>query len=177
MLNNVFPNFFSTGRNASFRTGLDAEINTRSVNQLCVSGCLCVCVCVCVCVSVSVCLCVCVCVCVCVCLCVCVSVCVRVCVRACVRVCVCCLGAVSKLRRPEAPDLGLVSMKRAAGALEVGTPYYQEGQLQVRIYWKKRGGTTHNYTHTQHQLTSVSPAPSVTVAPSDKQTELLTVLQ
>uniref|UniRef100_A0A671Q3W0 Anosmin-1-like n=1 Tax=Sinocyclocheilus anshuiensis TaxID=1608454 RepID=A0A671Q3W0_9TELE len=41
----------------------------------------------------------------------------------------------------KAPDLGLVSMKRAAGALEVGTPYYQDRELQVHIYWKKRGGT------------------------------------
>ncbi|XP_016106293.1 anosmin-1-like [Sinocyclocheilus grahami] len=39
----------------------------------------------------------------------------------------------------KAPELGLVSMKRAAGALEVGTPYYQDRQLQVHIYWKKRG--------------------------------------
>uniref|UniRef100_A0A672QZQ0 Anosmin 1 n=1 Tax=Sinocyclocheilus grahami TaxID=75366 RepID=A0A672QZQ0_SINGR len=46
-------------------------------------------------------------------------------------------SAVSK-----APELGLVSMKRAAGALEVGTPYYQDRQLQVHIYWKKRGGTS-----------------------------------
>uniref|UniRef100_A0A673MSU3 Fibronectin type-III domain-containing protein n=1 Tax=Sinocyclocheilus rhinocerous TaxID=307959 RepID=A0A673MSU3_9TELE len=55
----------------------------------------------------------------------------------------------SKLRRLEAPDLGLVSMKRAAGALEVGTPYYQDAQLQVRIYWKKRGDAAVNRYHVQ----------------------------
>uniref|UniRef100_A0A673I1Y4 Anosmin-1-like n=1 Tax=Sinocyclocheilus rhinocerous TaxID=307959 RepID=A0A673I1Y4_9TELE len=37
-------------------------------------------------------------------------------------------------------ELSFVSL-RAAGALEVGTPYYQDRQLQVHIYWKKRGGT------------------------------------
>ncbi|XP_073701263.1 anosmin-1-like [Garra rufa] len=57
--------------------------------------------------------------------------------------------AVSKLRRPEVPDLGLVSMKRAAGALEVGTPYYQDSQLQLRIYWKKRGDAVANRYHVQ----------------------------
>lgn len=31
--------------------------------------------------------------------------------------------------------------KRPSGPLEVGTPFYQDGQLQVRIYWKNRGGT------------------------------------
>uniref|UniRef100_A0A672RR50 Anosmin 1 n=1 Tax=Sinocyclocheilus grahami TaxID=75366 RepID=A0A672RR50_SINGR len=71
-------------------------------------------------------------------------------VYRCVFVCVmCCLEAGSKLRRLEAPDLGLVSMKRAAGALEVGTPYYQDAQLQVRIYWKKRGDAAVNRYHVQ----------------------------
>uniref|UniRef100_A0A671PZG2 Anosmin-1-like n=1 Tax=Sinocyclocheilus anshuiensis TaxID=1608454 RepID=A0A671PZG2_9TELE len=53
-------------------------------------------------------------------------------------------SAVSK-----APDLGLVSMKRAAGALEVGTPYYQDRELQVHIYWKKRGDAVVNRFHVQ----------------------------
>uniref|UniRef100_A0A8C2CI69 Anosmin 1 n=1 Tax=Cyprinus carpio TaxID=7962 RepID=A0A8C2CI69_CYPCA len=53
------------------------------------------------------------------------------------------------LRRLETADLGLVSMKRAAGALEVGTPYYQDTQLQVRIYWKKRGDAAVNRYHVQ----------------------------
>ncbi|XP_052422352.1 anosmin-1 [Carassius gibelio] len=56
--------------------------------------------------------------------------------------------AVSKPRRLDT-DLGLVSMKRAAGALEVGTPYYQDTQLQVRIYWKKRGDAAVNRYHVQ----------------------------
>lgn len=33
--------------------------------------------------------------------------------------------------------------KRPAGPLEVGTPFYQDGQLQVRVYWKNRGGMYH----------------------------------
>ncbi|XP_048835730.1 anosmin-1-like [Brienomyrus brachyistius] len=32
-----------------------------------------------------------------------------------------------------------MSAKRAAGPLEVGSPYYQDDQLQVKVYWKKRG--------------------------------------
>uniref|UniRef100_A0A8C2Q3L0 Anosmin 1 n=1 Tax=Cyprinus carpio TaxID=7962 RepID=A0A8C2Q3L0_CYPCA len=53
-------------------------------------------------------------------------------------------SAVSKV-----PDLGLVLMKRPAGALEVGTPYYQNRQLQVHIYWKKRGDAVENRYHVQ----------------------------
>uniref|UniRef100_A0A8C1DRM3 Anosmin 1 n=1 Tax=Cyprinus carpio carpio TaxID=630221 RepID=A0A8C1DRM3_CYPCA len=52
--------------------------------------------------------------------------------------------AVSKV-----PDLGVVLMKRPAGALEVGTPYYQNRQLQVHIYWKKRGDAVENRYHVQ----------------------------
>lgn len=42
---------------------------------------------------------------------------------------------VSKIRKIQ--TLSSVSGKRSSGALEVGTPYYQDGQLQLRIYWKK----------------------------------------
>ncbi|XP_026073131.1 anosmin-1 isoform X1 [Carassius auratus] len=52
--------------------------------------------------------------------------------------------AVSKV-----PDLGLVLMKRPIGALEVGTPYYQDRQLQVHIYWRKRGDAVVNRYHVQ----------------------------
>uniref|UniRef100_A0A673MT22 Fibronectin type-III domain-containing protein n=1 Tax=Sinocyclocheilus rhinocerous TaxID=307959 RepID=A0A673MT22_9TELE len=34
-------------------------------------------------------------------------------------------------------------------SLEVGTPYYQDAQLQVRIYWKKRGDAAVNRYHVQ----------------------------
>lgn len=37
---------------------------------------------------------------------------------------------------PVASTLG----KRPGGPLEVGTPFYQDGLLQVRVYWKNRGG-------------------------------------
>ena len=36
--------------------------------------------------------------------------------------------------------VGSTLAKRPSGPLEVGTPFYQDGQLQVRVYWKKRGG-------------------------------------
>ncbi|XP_070979730.1 anosmin-1-like [Oncorhynchus clarkii lewisi] len=39
--------------------------------------------------------------------------------------------------------------KRPAGPLEVGTPFYQDGQLQVRIYWKNRGDPLVSRYHVQ----------------------------
>ncbi|KAK9968922.1 hypothetical protein ABG768_027139 [Culter alburnus] len=57
--------------------------------------------------------------------------------------------AVSKARKVAAPALGSVSVKRPSSALEVGTPYYQDGQLQVRIYWKKRADALVNRYHVQ----------------------------
>ncbi|XP_067300781.1 anosmin-1 [Pseudorasbora parva] len=57
--------------------------------------------------------------------------------------------AVSKLRKVAVPALGSVSVKRPASALEVGTPYYQDGELQVRIYWKKRADVLVNRYHVQ----------------------------
>uniref|UniRef100_A0A4W5QVZ8 Anosmin 1 n=1 Tax=Hucho hucho TaxID=62062 RepID=A0A4W5QVZ8_9TELE len=38
---------------------------------------------------------------------------------------------------------------RPAGPLEVGTPFYQDGQLQVRIYWKNRGDPLVSRYHVQ----------------------------
>lgn len=32
-----------------------------------------------------------------------------------------------------------VIQKGQSDILDVGTPFYQDGQLQVRVYWKKRG--------------------------------------
>ncbi|XP_066542786.1 anosmin-1 [Hoplias malabaricus] len=37
--------------------------------------------------------------------------------------------------------------KRASSSLEVGTPFYQDGQLQVRVYWKKRGDSAASRHH------------------------------
>ncbi|XP_036431588.1 anosmin-1 [Colossoma macropomum] len=39
--------------------------------------------------------------------------------------------------------------KRPASTLEVGTPFYQDGQLQVRVYWKKRGDPAASRHHVQ----------------------------
>uniref|UniRef100_A0AAY5L8E2 Anosmin 1 n=1 Tax=Esox lucius TaxID=8010 RepID=A0AAY5L8E2_ESOLU len=39
--------------------------------------------------------------------------------------------------------------KRPAGTLEVGTPFYQDGQLQVRVYWKNRGDPLVSRYHVQ----------------------------
>lgn len=45
-----------------------------------------------------------------------------------------------KSKKEEISPLGSTLAKRPSGPLEVGTPFYQDGQLQVRVYWKKRGG-------------------------------------
>lgn len=45
-----------------------------------------------------------------------------------------------KLKKEEISPLGSAVAKRPSGPLEVGTPFYQDGQLQVRVYWKNRGG-------------------------------------
>lgn len=45
-----------------------------------------------------------------------------------------------KSKKDAASPIGSTLAKRPSGALEVGTPFYQDGQLQVRVYWKKRGG-------------------------------------
>ncbi|KAK6309760.1 hypothetical protein J4Q44_G00196410 [Coregonus suidteri] len=39
--------------------------------------------------------------------------------------------------------------KRLAGPLEVGTPFYQDDQLQVRVYWKDRGDPLVSRYHVQ----------------------------
>lgn len=48
--------------------------------------------------------------------------------------------SVLKLKKEEISPLGSTMAKRPSGPLEVGTPFYQDGQLQVRVYWKNRGG-------------------------------------
>lgn len=45
-----------------------------------------------------------------------------------------------KSKKEEISLLGSTLAKRPSGPLEVGTPFYQDGQLQVRVYWKNRGG-------------------------------------
>lgn len=57
--------------------------------------------------------------------------------------------SVSKLRKADSPVLGSVSVKRPSSALDVGTPYYQDGQLQVRVYWKKRTDASSSRYHVQ----------------------------
>lgn len=37
------------------------------------------------------------------------------------------------------PTASPVLQKGHSDVLDVGTPFYQDGQLQVRVYWKKRG--------------------------------------
>ncbi|XP_030642975.1 anosmin-1 [Chanos chanos] len=55
----------------------------------------------------------------------------------------------SKSRKEEGPAAVSVPGKRPTGALEVGTPFYQDGQLQVRVYWKKRGDPLVSRYHVQ----------------------------
>ncbi|XP_051983434.1 anosmin-1a isoform X1 [Xyrauchen texanus] len=38
-----------------------------------------------------------------------------------------------------------VFVKPQSDLLDVGTPFYQDGQLQVRVYWKKRDSTVNHY--------------------------------
>lgn len=49
-----------------------------------------------------------------------------------------------KSKKEEISPLGSTLAKRPSGPLEVGTPFYQDGQLQVRVYWKNRGGMHFN---------------------------------
>lgn len=50
------------------------------------------------------------------------------------------MKSVLKSKKEEVSLLGPTLAKRPSGPLEVGTPFYQDGQLQVRVYWKNRGG-------------------------------------
>lgn len=52
--------------------------------------------------------------------------------------------SVLKSKKEEISPLGSTMAKRPSGPLEVGTPFYQDGQLQVRVYWKNRGGMHSN---------------------------------
>uniref|UniRef100_A0AAY4DTR7 Anosmin 1 n=1 Tax=Denticeps clupeoides TaxID=299321 RepID=A0AAY4DTR7_9TELE len=55
----------------------------------------------------------------------------------------------SKAKKEEGPTVSSAVSKRPMNALEVGTPFYQDGQLQVRIYWKKRGDPLVSRYHVQ----------------------------
>uniref|UniRef100_A0A8B9GNC0 Anosmin 1 n=1 Tax=Astyanax mexicanus TaxID=7994 RepID=A0A8B9GNC0_ASTMX len=50
---------------------------------------------------------------------------------------------------PFTPPVSFPAGKRPASMLEVGTPFYQDGQLQVRVYWKKRGDSSATRHHVQ----------------------------
>uniref|UniRef100_A0A7N6BIU8 Anosmin 1 n=1 Tax=Anabas testudineus TaxID=64144 RepID=A0A7N6BIU8_ANATE len=52
--------------------------------------------------------------------------------------------SVLKSKKEEVSPPGSTLAKRPSGQLEVGTPFYQDGQLQVRVYWKNRGGMHSN---------------------------------
>uniref|UniRef100_A0A1A8E101 Kallmann syndrome 1 sequence n=1 Tax=Nothobranchius kadleci TaxID=1051664 RepID=A0A1A8E101_NOTKA len=56
---------------------------------------------------------------------------------------------VLKSKKGKISPLGSNLAKRPSGPLEVGTPFYQDGQLQVRVYWKKRGDPTVSRYHVQ----------------------------
>uniref|UniRef100_A0A8B9HQI3 Anosmin 1a n=1 Tax=Astyanax mexicanus TaxID=7994 RepID=A0A8B9HQI3_ASTMX len=43
------------------------------------------------------------------------------------------------------PRTSSVPQKSQSDVLDVGTPFYQDGQLQVRVYWKKRDPTVSRY--------------------------------
>lgn len=52
-------------------------------------------------------------------------------------------------KEEELPSSSVPGGKQPGGALEVGRPYYQDGQLHVRIYWKKRGDTIMSHYYVQ----------------------------
>ncbi|XP_073765645.1 anosmin-1a isoform X1 [Danio rerio] len=43
------------------------------------------------------------------------------------------------------PTVSPVFIKPQSDLLDVGTPFYQDGQLQVRVYWKKKDPTVNRY--------------------------------
>ncbi|KAG7227661.1 hypothetical protein INR49_029422, partial [Caranx melampygus] len=57
--------------------------------------------------------------------------------------------SVHKSKKEEISPLGSTLAKRPSGPLEVGTPFYQDGQLQVRVYWKNRGDPAVSRYHVQ----------------------------
>ncbi|KAF3843181.1 hypothetical protein F7725_002030 [Dissostichus mawsoni] len=57
--------------------------------------------------------------------------------------------SVIKSKKEEISPLGSTLAKRPSGPLEVGTPFYQDGQLQVRVYWKNRGDPAVSRYHVQ----------------------------
>ncbi|XP_062866922.1 anosmin-1a [Trichomycterus rosablanca] len=48
-------------------------------------------------------------------------------------------------KKESKPTASPVIQKGQSDMLDVGTPFYQDGQLQVRVYWKKRDLTVHRY--------------------------------
>ncbi|KAJ8013123.1 hypothetical protein DPEC_G00050020 [Dallia pectoralis] len=54
-----------------------------------------------------------------------------------------------KKKEEEMITAGSTVGKHPAGTLEVGTPFYQDGQLQVRVYWKNRGDPLVSRYHVQ----------------------------
>ncbi|KPP74873.1 anosmin-1-like [Scleropages formosus] len=54
-----------------------------------------------------------------------------------------------KSKNDEIQTARSTSGKRPRGSLEVGSPFYQDGQLQVRVYWKKGADTAGNRYHVQ----------------------------
>ncbi|CAL8322275.1 unnamed protein product [Merluccius merluccius] len=58
--------------------------------------------------------------------------------------------SVKSVLKPKKEEVTPVSSaKRPASPLEVGTPFYQDGQLQVRVYWKNRGDSSLSRYHVQ----------------------------
>ncbi|XP_029567742.1 anosmin-1 [Salmo trutta] len=58
-------------------------------------------------------------------------------------------GSVKPVSKEVIMPVGSTLGKRPAGPLEVGTPFYQDGQLQVRVYWKNRGDPLVSRYHVQ----------------------------
>lgn len=72
-----------------------------------------------------------------------------------------------KSKKEEISLLGSTLAKRPSGPLEVGTPFYQDGQLQVRVYWKNRGGMHHPPRSFFFFFFCIQAAPSKLTGPRD----------
>ncbi|RXM32715.1 Anosmin-1 [Acipenser ruthenus] len=55
----------------------------------------------------------------------------------------------SKTRKGGSHTLSSNTGKSPTSPLEIGAPFYQDGQLQVKVYWKKRGDTSITRYHVQ----------------------------
>lgn len=83
-----------------------------------------------------------------------------------------------KSKKEELSPIASTLTKRPSGPLEVGTPFYQDSQLQVRVYWKKRGGMNSViYSLSNRISTQLCPSLILTSVHHNQVHDSLTVAQ